>query len=350
MSSPTLKSERPRIGWKPYSPHASTWRERFWDPSDSASVRVRCLAPCDALAAAGWSSELFSPDRAHRYDLVVFQKAYDEDSLRLAQELKRRGVRLVLDICDNHLYNPAARTHLAARAERLLRMLEIVDAASVSTPALADALPDVHQPVLRVDDALDPLLKEAAGVDGGGRLPAALPRQREERLRVVWFGMQTSDLDLVGQELAVIHSELPLQLTAIGNSRRSARGFGRRSGVPVRFRGWRQNSFARALREHHVAIIPVAKNPFTAVKTSNRVVTSLLLGIPAVVSQIPSYEEFSGCVLVEDFTHNVLRYARDRDLAAAHVECGRALIRSRYTREHLVDQWSKVFEAALDQG
>src|SRR2546423_10276756 len=113
MSSPTPERERPRIGWKPYSPYASTWRERFWNPSDSASVRVRCQAPCTALAGAGWSSELFSAQRARSYDLVVFQKAYDEHSVRLAEELKGRGVSLVLDLCDNHLYNPDAHPQLA---------------------------------------------------------------------------------------------------------------------------------------------------------------------------------------------------------------------------------------------
>src|SRR5688572_7774210 len=96
---------RPRIGWIPSSPRA-----------DVASVRLRSLIPLRYLRAAGWDCELLDPADPFGYDLVVFQKAYDEERVALAHDLRRRGIRTMFDLCDNHFYNPDDLPALAERA------------------------------------------------------------------------------------------------------------------------------------------------------------------------------------------------------------------------------------------
>ena len=123
------------IAWKPFS--ASP---------DKASARLRSFLPCQYLREAGWQCEIFESVNVASYELVIFQKAYDEESVMLAQSLSDRGVKTVLDLSDNHFFNPDDVPALRERAERLHRMIKVVDAVSVSTPELGklDRTPELR--------------------------------------------------------------------------------------------------------------------------------------------------------------------------------------------------------------
>ena len=77
---------------------------------------------------------------------MIFQKSYMQVDLDIADHLRGLGVRTVFDLCDNHLIGPAER------ADRLRRMIDRVDAVTVSTPELAKA---IERPSAVIDDALD---------------------------------------------------------------------------------------------------------------------------------------------------------------------------------------------------
>ena len=83
------------IAWKPFS-----------DNPDTASARLRSFLPCRYLKEAGWRCEIFERGNIASYELVIFQKAYDEESIMLAESLTDRGVKTVFDLSDNHFYNP----------------------------------------------------------------------------------------------------------------------------------------------------------------------------------------------------------------------------------------------------
>src|SRR4051812_23282022 len=71
-----------------------------------ASFRYRLEAPTAGLRARGHSVEIFDPSKSDEYDVVVFSKAYSAAHRTLARDVKRRGGRVVFDLCDNHFYNP----------------------------------------------------------------------------------------------------------------------------------------------------------------------------------------------------------------------------------------------------
>src|SRR5262245_8063285 len=120
-----------------------------------ASARLRAYRPAAALADAGWDSSVTRSQWLGRADVVVFQKAYTDRHLRAAKRLHLRGSMVVLDLCDNHFWAANEVPALAARAERLRRMIDVADLVTVSTPELAMLVdhPEVHV----VDDALEPV-------------------------------------------------------------------------------------------------------------------------------------------------------------------------------------------------
>src|SRR5207249_212740 len=115
------------------------WKPRFADPR-VASTRLRCFTILSGLRRLGYSCELFEPRRADRYAVVVYAKRYDDASCEEACRLKERGTRVVLDVCDNHFFNPGGLPKYREIGGQLLRMMGVVDRVVASTDALAEVL------------------------------------------------------------------------------------------------------------------------------------------------------------------------------------------------------------------
>lgn len=331
----------PAIAWKP-----------FFDDANIASVRLRSFVPCRYLQEAGWRCEIFEPKNAGSYELVIFQKAYDEESIALAESLRGRGAKTVFDLCDNHFYNPDNLPELRERAERLGRMIRAVDAVSVSTPELGKW---IERGCVVIDDAIE-LPRGNAGRAAFARLQERLKNIRSSRpLRLVWYGRAGSenppfgliDLPRVFPDLEALNARTPIELTVISNSEELFRKYVAQVSFPTRYFEWSLDTFAQIFRRQDVCIIPLAVNPFTACKTNNRAVLSLLMGVPVIADPIPSYEEFRDFVLFSDWPNSLRTYAAHPELRRQHVRAGRRYIRAKYNKQRVVSQWSALFEQML---
>lgn len=323
-----------------------------WIPSSSdlavASTRLRCHLPIRYLRKAGWDCEIFQRKRAQDYGLVIFQKIYDEAAIGLALSLRSRGVPTVFDLCDNHFYNPTNTPDLAERAKRLQRMIEAVNLVSISTSELAHLVAD-RETVL-IDDALDHF--EKAGPSGSR---TRLGGSASSELRLVWYGNAGSQTPSFGLGhikkviplLEDLHSRTPLTLTVISNSREIFRKVLPRTAFPSRYHRWRSATFPRLFQENHVCLIPIEVNPFTVCKTSNRVALSLLLGVPVIADKIPSFQEFSQFIRLEDWKNNLHAYASDADLRESDADSGQQYVLTKFTPDRVVSQWTDLFSRVL---
>lgn len=341
MSAPlAARAAGRRIGWKPFA----------YDDA-IPSVRLRARMPSDALARAGFRTGIVPPDGRGDYDCVVFQKCFHERDIELAERLRARGVKVILDLCDDYLYNPDGDPRLAERADRVRRMIATADLVTVSTPALASVVPGR---TVVVDDGLE---VPSLGVTGRlTRFRARHLRGRRPRTRLVWFGSSGSDkpefglIDLgrVMPALEEVNRTRPVDLTVISDSRERFDEHVGGSALPSRFVPWRARTFARTFVRHDICILPITPNPYTVCKTSNRLRTALGLGVPVVTSSIPSYEEFADWVLFEDWEASIAAYAEHPDLALRHVEGAREHITRTYTPARLVEQWCAAIDAAFE--
>ncbi|HVJ82191.1 MAG TPA: hypothetical protein VNC50_14080, partial [Planctomycetia bacterium] len=255
------------VGWLPSAP-----------TRELAGARLRCFLPLQYLAARGVAGEIFDPARSDRYDVCVFQKRYAEEDLRLAAELKWSGRRVILDQCDNHLYDPERRPVYQERAERLRRMLALADLVTVPTPELGRAL---GAPFAVVDDALDPVtpptLKQRA---------LALLQNARRRKRLLWFGNAGHDYPPFGLiDLARILGDLnqvaercSIELLVISNDEAAAARATAGASFPVLYRRYETATFQSLARTADLCLLPVTENDFTRGKSVNRPALALRLG------------------------------------------------------------------------
>ena len=335
---------KPKIAWKTHG------------GIKSASFRYRAFLPCRYLQQEGWSCEIFKDENIEDYKIVVFQKLYDEKSFKLAKTLKDRGIKTIFDLCDNHFYYQLNNlSALAQRKERLHKMLDIVDAISVSTPELKKLIDSKANKVsLIIDDAVETPQINLLG-KGYLKLRQILRKAPNNSLNLVWYGNAGTenppygmiDLAKILPSLEKVHQEIPLNLTVISNSESIFNKYFSSARLPIKYYNWKLVTFPYIFSHHDVCLIPISLNPHTRYKTNNRLVLSLLLNVAVIADKIPSYEEFDKFVLFSNWEMNLRKYALNSMLRQQQVEQGKKYILSKYNRNRVVCQWSSLFQTML---
>jgi hypothetical protein len=343
------------IGWKPKSSDTRV-----------ASTRIRCLNPLHELQHRGFPVELFRPEHASQYTAVVYSKLYDEASYREAVGLRENGTRIVVDLCDNHFYNPAGNPELARARVGLERMLRLADYLVASTPeigAVIRAELGTDRPVSVIGDAVEetiagvyePALRRWLRRRELQRLLAWLENGRKAGIEaaLVWFGIHggphhehgIGDLLRVRPVIEQLHRRHGVQLTVISNSRQKFDRLIAPWSLPTHYHEWSPLTFLPALRAHQIALIPVTRNPFTWCKSNNRLATAIAAGLGVVADTIPSYQEFAQVCRLDDWEQGLSDYVGDPAVRSRDVQAGQALVSRLCSPERIADAWQGLFTA-----
>jgi hypothetical protein len=342
------------------------WRAKSAD-ARVASARTRCLNPLRELQRRRYPVELFAPAHKSHYRVVVYSKLYDEVSYREATQLKAAGVRVVLDLCDNHFYNPHGDPGLARAAEQLRRMMSAADHLVASTPALAEVMlaqSSGPRDISVIGDAVEDDVSEVKG-PFLRRWPDRLRLRRlikwlengrqRGQTSLVWYGLHGGpraehgmlDLARVRSVIEALHRDSPLSLTVISNSRRKYAEAIRPWTLPTAYLGWNPETFQAALRSHDIAIIPITPNQFTVCKSNNRLTTALNAGLAVVADPIPSYQEFEGVCRIGDWAEGLRAYISQPQLRERDVRAGQEQIERDWSLPRIADAWQQLFERLL---
>lgn len=333
----------------------ATFPKVAWIPAasiDQAGSRLRAFLPCDFLKRTGYPCEMFKEVNKNTYNIVVFQKTYGKEHIELAKTLKNRGVKIVFDLCDNNfvIHGSSNTQKSQERLNRLKEMIELSDAVSVPTPELSKSIS--HHYVVIIDDAIDDVssnfLYDLYLASRGTFSPLKKPD-----LKLVWYGNKgksnppsgLSSLSKILPEIEKLNSCFPSSLTIISDSKSAVDKFTQEVSFPIHYYEWNRKTFQYIFRKHDVCIIPVDINPLTLCKSNNRLVSSLMLGLPVIADKLPSYAEFHDFVLFSNWHENLLRYGTQKKLREEHVIQGQTYISAKYSNEKITSQWKQLFEA-----
>ena len=319
------------------------FKARVQDPT-IASYRYRVLEPIGFLKARGQQVEAFDETYLDRYRTVVFSKAYGPDDRKLARRLKAAGKRVILDLCDDHFFNPSDLPKYREAREGLLAMIAICDKVVCSTPVLARSVQATAG--LAETPAVAPDAYEQATVSAGPPTPL------DQTARLLWFGRHGSpnapagmaDLTLVKDRLAEALALRPFELVICSDSEERYREVAAELPVPTRFVAWTPESFAAELAQADAVLIPLSDNPFVAAKTHNRLTLALSAGVPVIADHLDSYDEFAPFAWIGDWAAG---------LEAVLLRPAEARARAAEALPYLKQNWSPeavapLWEVALD--
>lgn len=335
------------IGWKPKSN----------DPK-VASVRFRCLVPLEELQARDFPVQLFDPENEAEYKGVIFSKCYEPADQALALRLRARGIPVVLDLCDNHFYNPEGLPAYQTARQNLMKMIELADLITCSTPTLAEIvakeahlgrLPEV------VGDPVEFSKNDLPVRNGNGESNSLREKVRIRRL--MWFGIHGSpnascgmtDIIRVADRLSLIGKQFPFELVVCSNNRETYERHIRPLDFPSTYEEYNKEKFPSLLEEMDGVILPVSQNPFTWAKSHNRLTTALFAGIPVVADGLPSYREFSEFCVLDDWQEGLREILAEPEAARKKALAGKKYIQSKWMPVHIADQWRSVLQPLLSK-
>ncbi len=351
--NPLSSSNRPAVSFWPH-----TFSQRI------ASARLRCFKVVEQLSAEGVDARLYAPGQPAP-QVLVLSKRYDRTSISHAARLRdEQGVRLIVDLCDNHFHHPP-REPFVRRAADLRQALAVADTVVLGSAALAEEIVR-HCPSVRdmrvVGDMVEHRLPAGAGWRESARsawqglrlqqffkrFPVAAGR------RLIWFGNHgvqpdeggMHDLMLLHQALHAHHAQQPLSLTLVSNAPQAGGPLFADWRLPVAHLPWSASNFDRVLGRHDIALIPVRINAFTRCKTSNRVASALDHGLAVAASPVPSYALFSSALVLDDWTLGLGRLMSDAPWRAQTVQAGRALVGQWCSPQRLAEEWRQVVTQA----
>ncbi len=323
----------PTIGWKSASNDAAI-----------ASYRFRVSMPAAALSELGYQAgpvEQFGIDQC---DVVVFSKSYSPADLALARAVRKRGGRVIFDLCDNHFYNPFGLRKYEEGQVRIREMMSIADGTICTTDALARTIAKETGDAVKamvVGDAAERLKfrRKAAPVD-------------DRRLDLLWFGSHGSpnapggmeDLALIEEELSALAGLRPIRLTVCSNHEAKFRAITKSMAFETRYVEWSLESFARAMRAADAAVIPINRNPFTDSKSHNRLTSALYAGLPVVATGIESYREFADYCVLDDWPGGLDSLASDLPKRTALATGSRPYIDQNWSMKTLSHRWIEALD------
>ena len=311
--------------------------------SSVASYRYRVLTPIAFLTERGHAVELYDETRFDAYDAIVFSKAYKAADQALAKRARAAGKRVLLDLCDDHFFNPNDTPKYRQVRRDLMAMAALADAVICSTPILARSVQ--REAGLTYLPAVAPDVYEQAAVQ------APAPTALDQRARLLWFGRHGApnasagmgDLLLIRYLLAAAFARRPFELVVCSDSRERFGELFVGFPVPVRYSDWSPATFNEELSRADGVLIPLSENPFVAAKTHNRLTLALSAGVPVVADRLDAYEEFAPFCTLGDWQGGLETLLLRPAEARARAALARPYLDAHWSAKAIAPRW----EAAL---
>ena len=308
-----------------------------------ASYRYRVLEPIAFLGARGHAAELYDEARFAAYEAVVFSKAYGADDQTLARRLREAGKRVLLDLCDDHFFNPEGLPRYQRARADLTAMIALCDAVVCSTPVLAETV--------RREAGLDALPAVAPDVYEQATVQVGPPTPPDQPAHLLWFGRHgspnaaagMSDILLIQGALAAAQAKRPFELVVCSDSRERFDELLSDFPTPVRFVAWTPASFAAELARTDGVVIPLSDNPFVAAKTHNRLTLALSAGVPVAADRLDAYAEFAPFCSLGDWEGGLEEMLLRPEAARARAAAARPYLQAHWSPVAVAPLW----EAAL---
>lgn len=300
-----------------------------------ASTRMRCYDIINYLDKKFIMAELFRPFR--KYKVVLFQKSFSDDSVKLAQYLKKQGIKIIFDINVNYVQKEGeAREFIQDKqTENVLRMINLSDEVLVASLKLKEIYSRYHPAVTLIEEGVhDSFFK------------VMKTHYNKQYLNVMYCGYsaKAKELLLIADVLKELHKIYPLRLLFICETDPKL------NIIPYEFLSYNQRILPKLLIKGDIKVAPRdLSNSYNWGHTFTKVAYPMAVGIPAVASPVPSYigrevlicnDEDSWYKTLESLIKS-LHYRSEMGTSA------RKFVKSHFSIEKIGFQYVKLFEKFL---
>jgi len=250
-----------------------------------ASSRLRCFKIGEALSKRGFTTWTYPGNRSS--DFLFIQKRTDDNAFDAARACKRAGGFVVFDT-DDFPSCPEFR-------KRAGELISLADAVTTATPEQQElargifSLP-TDKKVFCLPNPADYELLE----------PSLKLHHSSYPLKVVWFGnVENFPVHRVG----AITSLPELEFHAITNASDALR----QQFPQCVFHAWSYCGFSAAISSFDICVLSHEGSEISNAKSSNKMATAILHGVPVVASCTPDYERLARAAGVAQWLYDDLQ-------------------------------------------
>lgn len=314
--------------------------------SDMASTRYRVLTPAKSLQAYGWQSDIIIEYESKSLggwgktipqpgDLLIISKVFTEHALSLAFDAKKRGVKVLLDMCDNHLNHPK----LGGIQKSLI---EMADHIVTSTQPLKEALENIGKQA-------DAVISDPVEFKRG-----EIKFEPSKVLELVWFGhpVNIDTLADITPKLAILAQTLPLHLKVVTKLPNGQPDLDKiiPANLCATYIPWSVSATEEAIKNSDIVIIPTVQNDFKNAKSPNRLLEPLWAGRMVVAGPLPAYLHFADSAWVgKDIVEGIQWCLANPQEVKARIAQGQADIEKYFTAMAIGQQWQDVLTKAINK-
>lgn len=307
------------------------------EPSKSnlASVRLRLAVAIKLLKSEKWSIS-WGKDVSNNPDFLIIGKITPQqlinsnDWLGEIEILKRRGTKIVLDYTDHHLGHQSPMTAIYQR------VISMVDVCITPSTQLSSLIKNYFSgQVFVVPDAIE--------------VDITPPKFKElnSTLTALWFG-HASNIEYLIKFLDDwdINSQL-INLIVLSNINGleifSQYNFKTRANIKVALYEWSLQTMISASKVSDICLIP---SNFGDMRkqgaSSNRLITSLALGLPTAAELLPSYKEFLSYFVDIRSNELVSLISNPNDFRSMVYEAQQYIV-PEFKADNIAKNWLKLF-------
>ncbi len=246
-----------------------------------ASTRLRAYDVINNFQSSDeYFVELYKPWK--HYDIVIFQKKFDEQALQLAKKLKKQGVKIILDINVNY-YDKTILGVLnqdeSANHPKILRFTETADGVITSTDYIQDYAKRFfpEKPIVCIPENIS---------DTFFSVKKMALANRPLKLLYVGYAVKAPeilDIQEVLQKLRQKH-DFSLLLICEKNPRLSI------PGIDVAYRPYQQKHIHEQMLDGDIFIAPRdLTQSYNLGHSFTKIGYPMSIGLPVIASEVPSY-------------------------------------------------------------
>ena len=313
-----------------------------------ASGRLRAILPAQALSARGFDVSIISLHKSVRnssrpiddtFDIYIVSKLFDNQAVDQIEKLIKAGKSVIFDFCDNY-FERSELNEFYVEHQRLLRLATYV---TVNTNGMASLIrrlkPEVYLSV--IPDCYESDIHSV-------RLPP-----REGVLRLLAFGnrLVCKHLSAWLPAISKFSARRPISLEVLtqvdteilrwlDQERQALTGR-----VELSITNWTEYQLDNSFRRNDIVVIPSEDGPFYKTKSSNRLIESVVSGLPVIAYPVDSYLEFIDDIpLCKDPESSLELCLERQDLISRGLTRAREKIFLRYSYQSVGKIWEDTIK------
>ncbi|GEM_PF-1888640 len=263
---------------RPWKRFLRPWSSSHWHPDHSlGSVWIRGHQIAPYLQQKDYSvlCNKISP----LPDIAVFLRRYGAEDVLLAQRLKNRGAKIIVDVVANYFSQASSQ-----QKDPFLKLIGLADQIWTVSPFLKEAASAHHPDVHFIPDSVNPhhFYKR--------NIPNTTTAEKPP-LTIGWAGVspKASFLAMLTPILRPAIEQKKLRVMIISDSRPQL-------SFPFEFRRWRYSCFPRDISTCDLCVAPRdLGNDYEKSHSFFKIGVFMAMGVPALASNVPSYQ-----LLLED--------------------------------------------------